>query len=103
MSERTSYPAGTFSWSELVTSDGDGAKAFYTALFGWSYEDSPIGDGMVYSMALLGGRYVGALYQSAEQPPHWNCNVPGDDADEVAPRATDVVAEPFDAMDSGRW
>ena len=53
------YPAGTFSWSELVTSDGHGAKAFYTALFGWEYEDSPIGDDMVYSMALLGGKHVG--------------------------------------------
>lgn len=102
MSERTSYPPGTFSWSELVTSDGDGAKAFYTALFGWEYEDSPIGDGMVYSMATLGGQYVGALYQSKDQPPHWNCYVTVEDVDAVAARAGDVVAEPFDVMKSGR-
>jgi predicted enzyme related to lactoylglutathione lyase len=102
MSERTSFAPGTFSWSELVTSDGDAAKAFYTALFGWEYEDSPIGEGQVYSMALLGGRYAGALYQSSDQPPHWNCYVTVGDVDEVASRAGDVVAEPFDVMSSGR-
>ena len=35
MGERTSYAPGTFSWTELVTSDADAAKAFYTELFGW--------------------------------------------------------------------
>ena len=29
------HPAGTFCWAELATSDTDGAKAFYTGLFGW--------------------------------------------------------------------
>jgi uncharacterized protein len=35
MGERTSYPPGTFSWTELVTSDADAAKTFYGSLFGW--------------------------------------------------------------------
>jgi predicted enzyme related to lactoylglutathione lyase len=26
---------GTYSWSELITTDVDGAKAFYAAVFGW--------------------------------------------------------------------
>ena len=30
MANRTSYPPGTFSWAELVTSDADAAKGFYT-------------------------------------------------------------------------
>ena len=42
MGERTSYAPGTFSWAELVTSDADAAKAFYTELFGWTYRDSPV-------------------------------------------------------------
>ena len=70
MGERTSYAPGTFSWAELVTSDADAAKGFYTTLFGWSYEDQPIGDGSVYSMAARGGSTVAALYGSGEQPPH---------------------------------
>ena len=51
MGERTKYTPGTFSWTDLSTTDQDAAKTFYAALFGWTYEDNPVGDGMVYSMA----------------------------------------------------
>src|SRR5690348_10698902 len=40
MGERTSYTPGTFSWADLTTTDQDGAKAFYTALFGWEAIDN---------------------------------------------------------------
>lgn len=105
MGERTSYAHGTFSWAELATSDADGAKSFYTALLGWDYDDSPIGDGMVYSMAKRDGRHVAALFGS-DQPPHWNCYVTVDSVDATAARAAElggqVMAEPFDVMDVGR-
>ena len=84
MGERTSYAPGTFSWAELVTSDADAAKAFYTSLFGWSYDDRPIGADMIYSMAERDGKTVAALYASGEQPPHWNCYVTVASADETA-------------------
>src|ERR671926_164917 len=61
MAERTSYPPGTFSWAELVTSDADAAKAFYAQLFAWEYDDTPIGDGQVYTMATRDGGTVAAL------------------------------------------
>jgi predicted enzyme related to lactoylglutathione lyase len=106
MGERTSYPPGTFSWAELVTSDADAAKAFYDQVFGWQYDDSPIGDGQVYTMAKRDGGQVAALFASAEQPPHWNCYVTVASADETAATAgqngATVVAEPFDVMDVGR-
>ncbi len=35
MGERTGYSPGTFSWTDLGTTDFQGAKAFYTGLFGW--------------------------------------------------------------------
>jgi predicted enzyme related to lactoylglutathione lyase len=105
MGERTRYTPGSFSWAELPTSDADGAKAFYAALFGWSYEDNPIGGGQVYSLARLGGARVAALYASV-QPPHWNCYVTVASADAAAARAAElgatVVAEAFDVMDVGR-
>ena len=105
MGERTSYAPGTFSWAELATSDANSAKSFYTALFGWEYEDNPIGDGQVYSMALRDGRHVAALF-SADEPPHWNCYVTVADVDQAAARAREhgatVLAEPFDVMDVGR-
>lgn len=106
MGERTSHPPGTFSWAELATSDAAAAKAFYTELFGWDYEDNPAGDeGQIYSMARRDGHYVAALY-SADQPPHWNSYVTVASADESAAAAAagggSIVAEPFDVMDVGR-
>lgn len=105
MGERTSYAPGTLSWTELLTSDADAAKAFYTELFGWSYDDRPIGDGMVYSMAQRDGKSVAALYQS-QDPPHWNCYVTVESVDETVEAArglgAQILAEPFDVMTAGR-
>jgi predicted enzyme related to lactoylglutathione lyase len=105
MGERTSYAPGTFSWAELVTSDADAAKAFYTSVFGWGYRDNPVGDDQVYSTALRDGKDVAALFTS-EKPPHWNCYVTVESADATAARAAElgatVAAEAFDVMDVGR-
>jgi predicted enzyme related to lactoylglutathione lyase len=105
MGERTSHPPGAFSWAELVTSDADAAKGFYTQAFDWTYEDNPVGDGQVYSMALRDGKYVAALF-TADQPPHWNCYVTVASTDETSEQAAAVgatiAAEPFDVMDAGR-
>src|SRR5262245_27148514 len=105
MGERTSYAPGTFSWVDLSTNDQDGAKAFYTTLFGWDYEDNPVGEGMVYSMARVRGHNVAAIY-TGDGPPHWNCYVTVQSADATAQRSQElggtVLAEPFDVMDAGR-
>ena len=108
MGERTSYPAGTFSWSDLQTDDLDRAKSFYADLFGWSYDDIPIGEGAVYSMAKVQGKSVAGLGERQDEsiPPHWNVYVTVDDADAVAARAgelgANVIAPPFDVFDAGR-
>ena len=103
MGERTSYAPGTFSWAELATSDAAGAKGFYTRVFGWDYDDLPMGEGQVYSMAKRDGRSVAALFDS-DQPPHWNCYVTVASADDATARAGElgarVVAEPFDVMEN---
>ncbi len=36
------HPPGTFCWAELATSDGEGAKAFYTGMFDWQANDDPL-------------------------------------------------------------
>jgi len=105
MAERTSHPAGAFSWAELATSDLSAAKAFYAVVFGWDYNDIPLGDGQVYSMAQIGGKNAAALYQG-DPPPHWNNYVTVESVDESAARAAElgatITAEPFDVMDVGR-
>jgi predicted enzyme related to lactoylglutathione lyase len=108
MGERTSYTPGTFSWVDLQTDDPDGAKSFYNALFGWEYDDIPVGDGVFYSMAKLRGHSVAALGPSQDPsiPSHWNCYVTVEDADASAARARELganlLAEPFDVFDAGR-
>lgn len=112
MGERTSYAPGTFSWADLRTTDQDAAKAFYAGLFGWSYEDNPLGDGMVYAMAKIGERYVGAISVAPEQqretraPAAWNSYITVTSADAAleASRAAggNVHAPAFEVMDAGR-
>jgi uncharacterized protein len=108
MAERDSYQPGTFSWAELLSNDTDGAKAFYTGLFGWTFEDRPIGDGGVYTMFSLGERHVGALHAGQQEgmPPVWNSYVTVEDADATTEKAKElganVLAGPFDVPDAGR-
>ena len=92
MPERTSYTQGTPNWVDLPTSDQAAAKAFYAGLFGWTYDDQPMGaegEGQVYSMAVLNGHQVAAISsQPAEMaaagaPPMWNTYLAVDSVDEA--------------------
>ena len=112
MPERTSYTQGTPNWVDLQTSDQDAAKAFYAGLFGWSYDDQPMPQGPVYSMALLGGHPVAAIapqppeMAAAGVPPMWNTYIAVDSVDEAAGKVEaaggKVAMAPFDIMDAGR-
>ena len=105
MGKRESYAPGTFSWVELVTTDGPAAKAFYSPLFGWETVDNPVGDGVVYTMCSLDGDPVAALYQNDHATPAWMSYVTVEDADATAARAEELgatVVAPFDVLDAGR-
>jgi predicted enzyme related to lactoylglutathione lyase len=112
MSHTDTHANGSFSWIELGTSGQNAAKTFYTTLFGWSFEDSPMGPGHVYTMFQLDGRNVGAAYTLRPQetgagvPPHWNLYISVASADDTAKRAADaggkVLAGPFDVFTYGR-
>ena len=103
---------GTMSWAELATTDQKGAIAFYSALFGWTVNDQPIGPTEVYSMLQLNGSDVGAAYTMREDerqmgaPPHWNLYITVADVDAATKRAGElgarILAGPFDVMDAGR-
>ena len=104
------HAPGSFCWIELATTDGPGAKKFYSELFGWEAQDSPVGPDMVYTMLKLNGKDVGALFQKGEAmkqvPTHWASYVSVTSADEIAAKAkalgATVVQEPFDVMEVGR-
>jgi len=112
MPTTTTHAPGTFCWPELGTTDQDGAKKFYTALFGWTFTDSDMGKGETYTMWKLGGRDVGALFKMRPDmlaqgvPPHWGSYVAVESADQTAARAKElgakVIMDAFDVMDAGR-
>jgi uncharacterized protein len=107
MGLRTSYPAGTFSWTDLAAADAAAAKAFYGALFGWEMDDRGS-----YTICVLGGDAVCGLYEMTDEMratgagPFWLSHVTVADADAVAVRARElggaVVDDPFDVRDLGR-
>jgi predicted enzyme related to lactoylglutathione lyase len=112
MTVRTSYRQGTPSWVDLQTTDQAAAKAFYAGLFGWTYDDQPMPDGPVYSMAKLGGHDVAAIaaqspeLAAAGAPPMWNTYIAVDSVDDtvagVEAAGGQVAMAPFDVMDAGR-
>ena len=103
---------GSFTWIELGTTDQNAAKAFYTALFGWSVNDVDMGPAGVYTIFELEGRSVAAAYtQSAGEksmgvPPHWNLYMAVESTDAAVERVKElggsVVMGPFDVNQDGR-
>ena len=112
MPTRDRFFPGEFCWFELASSDVDRAKDFYTTLFGWTFEDSPISEGEFYTQFYLGGNTVAATFPQQEQertagiPSHWNPYICVEDADQSAKVAevagATIVVEPFDVMEFGR-
>jgi hypothetical protein len=81
---------GAFSWCELITSDPEGAKEFYSQLLGWSLNDGPI-QGMPYTVIKAGDQEVGGLMEMAPNappmPPAWGVYITVEDVDAAAEKA----------------
>jgi predicted enzyme related to lactoylglutathione lyase len=109
MGRRTTYTPGTPCWVDLSTSDLDGARAFYGAVFGWTVRHQP---GGMYAFFERDGDVVAGLaemsadQQAAGMPPVWSMYVRADDPDAIAARAAElggtVRAPAFDVPEAGR-
>lgn len=112
MPEITKHVETMFSYSDLMTTDLQGATAFYSQLFGWETDEQPIGEGQVYVMLKKDGKTVAAASAQPDQqremgiPPMWNAYFTVYDLDnrtKEAERAGGTVhAQPFDVLDVGR-
>jgi predicted enzyme related to lactoylglutathione lyase len=107
MGPRTSYAPGTFCWVDLATTDLDGARDFYTDLFGWDGDAEAGG-----SMLRLAGALVAAFSPLSAAPrasgatASWTSYVSVVDAEAAAARAVElggaIARDAFDLADVGR-
>ena len=88
-------PEGRFVWYDLMSTDVDAAKAFYTKLIGWGtapFEGGP----MPYTMWTNGETPLGGTMPLPEEaqkggvPPHWISYVAVEDVDETLARAKEL-------------
>lgn len=101
---------GAFSWNELMTSDIEGAKVFYQALFDWSLDEMTAGD-MDYTIAKSGETEVAGMMamplEVKGMPPMWGAYVTVDEVDVSARKVIElggkILMEPTDIPGIGRF
>lgn len=97
MSQPSKSKHGTFSWVELITSNQEAARGFYTSTFGWTGIDIPTPGGL-YTLLQNEGVDVAGLYEMSEEQrehdtrPHWLTYVSVADVDAVTKEAVDQGA-----------
>lgn len=108
MSSRTAT-TGRFVWRDLMSTDAERARAFYTELFGWSLQSQDMGD-FTYEMLVNKGEQFGGLMPldpSHGIPSHWISYIEVPDVDEACATATrlggSVPVAPMDIPSVGRF
>ena len=105
---------GQFVWYDLMTTDPDGAMAFYKDVVGWGttqWEGS--GPEMTYNMWTVGENPMGGVMQMPEDvsgqgvPPHWIAYISTSDIEATCSRAQElgatIMSPPTDIPDTGTF
>ena len=100
---------GALVWSEHMSRDFAGSKAFYQAVFGYGYQDMS-GDGFKYAMLMVDGHEVGGIGEypegtPAELPAAWATYFAVTDTDAAAAKVTELggrVVQPPNDTPYGR-
>ncbi|HXC78134.1 MAG TPA: VOC family protein [Candidatus Acidoferrum sp.] len=76
-------------WTDLTTSDPEGARKFYSAIFGWKVEVNPDPQYGGYALAKAGGKDVAGIgpKQMDQAPTAWTVYIGTPDAAETAKKA----------------
>ena len=101
---------GAFSWFELMTTDVDAAKGFYSKLLDWTTEEYPMED-MNYTVVKVDGEGVGGIMtmppDSKDMPPVWGIYITVNDVNKTATMAKElggkILVEPRDIPNVGRF
>jgi hypothetical protein len=85
---------GRFVWRELFTRDVEAAKRFYGGMFGWNFEDAPMGPAMTYTLIKQGDRQIAGIMNienmpgdSSHVPAHWASYISVADVDQTVQKA----------------
>lgn len=95
---------GHFSWNELISTDFEASKKFYSNLFGWKMEAFDAN----YSILKKGDDAIGGMMKAPQPgvPTHWLPYITVEDVDAMAAQATKfggkICAPPFDIPNVGR-
>ena len=100
---------GAFSWNELMTTDIDGAKSFYSEMFNWQLVD--MDKEMPYTVARIDCQDSAGMMsmppEAAGMPPMWGAYVTVDDVEASAKQAValggKLLLEARDIPDIGRF
>jgi uncharacterized protein len=99
--------ANPFVHVELHTNDLARARQFYTSLFGWKLQDTPMpGNAGTYTMIDVGGGTGGGmmLNQAPGTPSHWLAYVGVDDINASTKKARELGAKVIvDVMEVGEF
>lgn len=111
MPDFTKFRAGQFCWVDLMSKNMDAAKAFYTGLFGWSFEAMDTQGSPPYGALTKGGKIACGIGQmtgemkDAGMPAMWNSYVSVEDVaatcDAVTAAGGKVFCPPMQIMDAG--
>ncbi len=103
---------GQFCWNELSTTDPKKAKEFYGKVFGWEFEEHPMGD-MNYIMVKVNGKKASAgiwaipKEMQSQIPPHWMSYILVENLEKSLEKVTKlggkVVRPATEAGDFGRF
>ena len=101
---------GTVVWNELMTSDIEAAKAYYGAVFGWTFRDQPHAEGVYTEAFAPGGEQpIAGLFPWPKDAPgsnSWGAYVAVEDCDAAVARVSaaggTVCRAPWDIAGVGR-
>ena len=108
--EKPAVPSGRFVWYDLMTTDIDKAKAFYSKLFGWNVKEVDMGPMGTYPMIHAGEQGIGGMMRlppGAGAPSHWIGYATSGDVDAAAATVQElggrVMVPPTDIPGVGRF
>lgn len=92
---------GALVWNELATRDAARAKAFFSAVLGWTFtqEDEPFYH-YIHNQGRMNGGMVEMNEQWGDMPPHWLAYFAVSDIDEVARRVPELGGTILSGVDS---